>query len=180
MKRHGFSGMPASHGTGPVHRSLGATGARQDPGKVWKGQKMPGRMGGKRTTHQHLLVYEVDVENKCILLKGTVPGKAGVVRVKDALYHRFQYPPPFPTFTEAMTDRYKNPNMHDYRLSEKDPIHSYYAKFPRPWSADLDEKLRPDLYERLRQTELANKQAEEEERRQAAERAERLRKLVES
>ena len=59
MKRWGFSGQPASHGVSKTHRSLGSTGQCQDPGKVWPGKKMPGRMGGKRVTTQALLVYKV-------------------------------------------------------------------------------------------------------------------------
>ena len=55
----GFSGQPASHGNSLAHRALGSTGACQDPGKVFKGKKMPGRMGGVRRTVQSLLLYKV-------------------------------------------------------------------------------------------------------------------------
>ena len=50
MKRHGFKGGRASHGNSLSHRALGATGACQDPGRVWKGKKMAGRMGSDRVT----------------------------------------------------------------------------------------------------------------------------------
>lgn len=59
MKRWGFGGQPASHGTSKAHRSAGGIGGCQDPGKVWKGKKMAGRMGGVTRTAQCLFVYRV-------------------------------------------------------------------------------------------------------------------------
>lgn len=59
MKRWGFKGQPASHGVSLAHRSPGAIGGRQDPGKVWKGKKLPGCMGDERRTVHHCLVYKV-------------------------------------------------------------------------------------------------------------------------
>jgi large subunit ribosomal protein L3 len=56
MKRWGFKGLRASHGVSLSHRSGGSTGNRHDPGKVWKGKKMAGRMGGKTRTVQNLRV----------------------------------------------------------------------------------------------------------------------------
>jgi large subunit ribosomal protein L3 len=58
MKRHGMKGQPASHGVTKTHRKMGATGGGGDPGRIWPGKKMPGRMGGKRATTQSLLVSE--------------------------------------------------------------------------------------------------------------------------
>ena len=58
MKRWGFAGQGASHGNSKAHRKPGATGACQDPGKVWKGKKMAGRMGGKERTNPCLFVYK--------------------------------------------------------------------------------------------------------------------------
>lgn len=58
MKRWGFAGQGASHGNSKAHRKPGATGACQDPGKVWKGKKMAGRMGGKERTTPCLFVYK--------------------------------------------------------------------------------------------------------------------------
>lgn len=77
MKRHGFGGLRASHGVSVSHRSLGSTGQCQDPGKVFKGKKMPGHMGTLKTTIKHLPVLEIDQENKVVCLKGAVPGKKG-------------------------------------------------------------------------------------------------------
>eukprot|EP01094_Clydonella_sp_ATCC50884_P021824 TRINITY_DN488_c0_g1_i2.p1 TRINITY_DN488_c0_g1~~TRINITY_DN488_c0_g1_i2.p1 ORF type:complete len:286 (+),score=64.71 TRINITY_DN488_c0_g1_i2:85-942(+) len=57
MKRWGFGGLFATHGVSKAHRSIGSTGQCQDPGKVWKGKKMPGRMGGKKRTQKNLFVH---------------------------------------------------------------------------------------------------------------------------
>lgn len=59
MKHWGFKGLPASHGVSLTHRSPGAIGNRNDPGKIWKGKKLPGHMGNERRTVQHCLVYKV-------------------------------------------------------------------------------------------------------------------------
>ncbi len=86
MKRHGFSGLRASHGVSINHRSLGSTGQCQDPGKVFKGKKMAGHMGGVRVTTQNLQVVDVDEERGLILIRGSVPGaKGGFVRITDAI-----------------------------------------------------------------------------------------------
>ena len=86
MKRWGFSGQPASHGNTKKHRAHGSIGQCQDPGRVFKGKKMAGRMGGRTRTVQSVYVYKVDTEKNLIYLKGQVPGNAGTaVRIKDAL-----------------------------------------------------------------------------------------------
>uniref|UniRef100_A0A7C2NY80 Large ribosomal subunit protein uL3 n=1 Tax=Schlesneria paludicola TaxID=360056 RepID=A0A7C2NY80_9PLAN len=77
MKRHNFSGLCASHGVKKVHRSLGSTGQRQDPGRVFKNQKMPGHYGGHRMTARHLKVVGVDEANNLLLVHGAVPGHNG-------------------------------------------------------------------------------------------------------
>ena len=59
MKRWGFAGQPASHGNSKAHRAAGGIGGCQDPGKVWPGKKMPGRMGGKLRTLSCAYVYKV-------------------------------------------------------------------------------------------------------------------------
>lgn len=86
MKRHGFKGQSASHGTSLAHRSLGATGANQDPGRVWPGKKMAGRMGGNKHGSIHnLLVVRIDLEKELLYVKGNVPGpKGGSVTITDA------------------------------------------------------------------------------------------------
>lgn len=77
MKRHNFGGVCASHGVKKVHRSGGSTGQSTDPGKVFKGTKMPGRMGGTRVTVRRLKVWQADAEAGLLLLKGAVPGYSG-------------------------------------------------------------------------------------------------------
>jgi large subunit ribosomal protein L3 len=85
MKRHGFAGVGASHGAHRNHRKPGSIGACATPGRVFKGVRMAGRMGGVRQTTQGLTVHAVDAENGLILIKGAVPGpKGGLVFVRTA------------------------------------------------------------------------------------------------
>ena len=86
IKRHGFSGLGASHGVSVNHRSQGSTGQCQDPGKVFKGKKMAGQMGNVTITTQNLEVVGTDPERGLILVKGAVPGaRDGYVRIADAV-----------------------------------------------------------------------------------------------
>jgi large subunit ribosomal protein L3 len=85
MKRHGFAGLRASHGVERKHRSPGSIGACATPGRVFKGVRMAGRMGGLRYTVQNLTVQAVDPERNLILIKGAIPGpKGGVVLLRTA------------------------------------------------------------------------------------------------
>jgi large subunit ribosomal protein L3 len=85
MKRHGFKGLGAAHGTQRKHRSPGSIGACATPSRVFKGTRMAGRMGGARQTTQNLTVHAVDAERGLLLIKGAVPGPRGsVVLVKTA------------------------------------------------------------------------------------------------
>ena len=85
MKRHGFHGLGAAHGTQRKHRSPGSIGACATPGRVFKGVRMAGRMGFERQTTQNLTVHAVDAEKGLLLIKGAVPGpKGSVVLVKTA------------------------------------------------------------------------------------------------
>lgn len=85
MKRHGFKGLGAAHGTQRKHRSPGSIGACATPGRVFKGVRMAGRMGAVRQTTQNLTVHAVDAERGLLLIKGAVPGPRGsVVLVKTA------------------------------------------------------------------------------------------------
>jgi large subunit ribosomal protein L3 len=86
MKRWNFGGLRATHGVSVSHRSLGSTGQRQDPGKVFKGKKMAGHMGDERTTTQNLVVVKTDVARGLVMIRGAVPGaKGGWVLVRDAM-----------------------------------------------------------------------------------------------
>ena len=86
MKRHNFSGVGASHGAHKNHRKPGSIGGASTPGRVFRGQKMAGRMGAERVTTQNLTVHAVDAENNLLRIKGAVPGARGrVVLVRTAV-----------------------------------------------------------------------------------------------
>ena len=86
MKRHNFAGLRASHGVSISHRSHGSTGQNQDPGRVFKGKKMAGRMGAKRVTKQNLKIINVDEQNQLLVVKGSVPGKKNsIIFLKDSV-----------------------------------------------------------------------------------------------
>ena len=85
MKRHGFKGVSSSHGSHRNHRKPGSIGGASTPGRVFKGMRMAGRMGGVRQTTQNITVHAVDAEKGLLLLKGAVPGPRGaVVLVRSA------------------------------------------------------------------------------------------------
>jgi large subunit ribosomal protein L3 len=73
VKRHGFAGRPGGHGH-PMSRNPGSLGPGTDPSRVIKGKKLPGRMGGERTTIRNLQVVRVDGERNLLFVKGGVPG----------------------------------------------------------------------------------------------------------
>jgi large subunit ribosomal protein L3 len=82
IKRHNFSRGPVTHGSHNV-RAPGSIGASAFPGRVFKGQRMPGQMGNRRTTQRGLEVAEVDAERNLLLLKGSVPGaRNSVIEVR--------------------------------------------------------------------------------------------------
>jgi len=86
MKRHNFSGQKASHGTHLVHRMPGSVGACATPARVFRGQRMAGRMGGGKVTTLNLRVVEVDAEAGLLLVRGSVPGpRGGRVVVRNAV-----------------------------------------------------------------------------------------------
>jgi len=77
MKRHNFKGQGASHGNHKHHRAPGSIGACATPGRVFRGTKMSGRMGGDKTTTLNLTVVQADAERDLLLVKGAVPGARG-------------------------------------------------------------------------------------------------------
>lgn len=77
VKRWGFKTQPASHGNSLSGRVPGSLGSNQDPGRVWKNKKMPGRDGGHHVTVQNLEVVRVDVERGLLLVRGAIPGATG-------------------------------------------------------------------------------------------------------
>ena len=85
MKRHGFAGVSASHGSHRNHRKPGSIGGASTPGRVFKGMRMAGRMGGERQTTANLTIHAVDADKGLLLIKGAVPGPRGsVVLVRTA------------------------------------------------------------------------------------------------
>ncbi len=86
MKRHGFSGVGASHGAHRNHRKPGSIGATTTPGRVFKGTRMAGRMGQDRVTTLNLTLHGIDAEKGLLLIKGAVPGSKGsLVFVRNAV-----------------------------------------------------------------------------------------------
>jgi large subunit ribosomal protein L3 len=86
VKRHGFGGGPKTHGQSDRWRAPGSIGAGTDPGRVWKGTRMAGRMGNRRVTVQNLQVVEVLPDKHILLVRGSVPGaKNGLLMVRRAV-----------------------------------------------------------------------------------------------
>nr|8A22_Ab Chain Ab, uL3m [Polytomella magna]8APN_Ab Chain Ab, uL3m [Polytomella magna]8APO_Ab Chain Ab, uL3m [Polytomella magna] len=136
MKRWGFKGMPASHGVSLSHRKPGATGGRQDPGKIWKEKKLPGHMGDEKRTQLGLELYKVDPKRNLLYVKGAVPGPRGAsILVRDS--NRMDYEErvalnlPYPTFIGSPDEL---PVL--VRKSDKDPYLMYKKEidyFPIKW-----------------------------------------------
>jgi large subunit ribosomal protein L3 len=102
IKRHNFGGKEASHGVLKAHRSLGSTGNREWPGRVFKGKKMPGQMGNETVSVQNLKVSGVDLEDNLIFVEGAVPGANGTfVLVMDAVKKELPPELPVPTKQQA-------------------------------------------------------------------------------
>ncbi|MDR1425569.1 MAG: 50S ribosomal protein L3 [Rickettsiales bacterium] len=78
VKKFGFRGQLAQHGSSLSHRSLGGTGSRRREGKVFRGKKMAGRMGSEKVTIKNLEIVRIESENSVLCLKGAVPGSRGM------------------------------------------------------------------------------------------------------
>ena len=97
MKRWNFAGLRATHGVSVSHRSIGSTGNRQDPGKVFKNKKMPGHLGAETVTTQNIVVVKTDLGRGLIMVKGSVPGVKGAwVSVRDAVKRKLPDTAPKP------------------------------------------------------------------------------------
>jgi large subunit ribosomal protein L3 len=84
IKRHGFTRGPVTHGSHNI-RKPGSIGASATPSRVFKGRRMPGRMGGVRVTQPSLVIHEVDLERNLLVVRGSVPGsKSGIVEIRGA------------------------------------------------------------------------------------------------
>lgn len=85
VKRHGFRGGPKTHGQSDRQRAVGSIGATSGTSRVFKGKKMPGRMGNARVTSENVKIAFIDKERNLIGVRGSVPGsKGGVVIIKEA------------------------------------------------------------------------------------------------
>ncbi|XP_029023112.1 39S ribosomal protein L3, mitochondrial [Betta splendens] len=109
MKRWGFKGQPASHGQTKTHRRPGASGPGGDPAKVFKGKKMPGRMGNTFITAFGLKIWRVNTKHNVLYVNGSVPGHRNcLVKIRDTILPSRTstlLSPPFPTyFTEEEGD----------------------------------------------------------------------------
>ena len=83
IKRWGFHGGPATHGQSDRQRAPGSIGQRTTPGRVYKGKKMPGRMGNKKVTVRNLEIIEIDEAKNLLYVKGAIPGaRRGMVVIK--------------------------------------------------------------------------------------------------
>lgn len=89
VKRHKFRTQDASHGNSLAHRAPGSIGQNQTPGRVFKGKRMSGHMGGIRSTAQNLEIMRIDHERNALLIKGAVPGpKGGRIVLRPAVKSR--------------------------------------------------------------------------------------------
>jgi large subunit ribosomal protein L3 len=105
MKRWNFRGLRASHGVSISHRSIGSTGNRQDPGKVFKNKKMPGHLGAERVTTLNIQVVKTDRDRGLIMVRGSVPGFKGAwVSVRDAVKRRLPDNAPKPGAIRTMVE----------------------------------------------------------------------------
>lgn len=119
MKRWNFAGHRASHGNSVTHRSLGSTGQRQDPGRVFKNKKMPGHLGAELVTTQNLKIVAVDVEDNLILVEGSVPGFKGAwVAISDAVKKPLPKDVPMPAGLKKAAVKQEQPVEAEAQVAE--------------------------------------------------------------
>lgn len=102
MKRHGFSGMPASHGVTKTHRRGGNIGGGGEKGRVWPGTKMPGHMGNRYRIARGLKIWRINTKYNVLWVHGTaIPGETNsICYIYDTILptRKYKEAPPFPTF----------------------------------------------------------------------------------
>jgi large subunit ribosomal protein L3 len=137
MDRWGFAGQSASHGTCKTHRSLGSTGQCQDAGRVWKGKRMHGHLGGRSAMMRGLQIYKIDYERNLVYIRGSVPGRINdFVEITDSL-HRSQENKLMlnhPTFVPKEGVKYAN--VVQMEASEQDPYEVYLHDEALPKDTD--------------------------------------------
>lgn len=105
MQRWGFAGGNKSHGASKSHRQIGGIGGCQDPGRVFKGKKMPGKMGYDHTWQYALKVMKVDPVRQVLFIRGSIPGpQKSWVEMRDAWLKPAPVHAPFPTFVPSEDD----------------------------------------------------------------------------
>ncbi|MDR2685232.1 MAG: 50S ribosomal protein L3 [Rickettsiales bacterium] len=103
IKRHNFGGDCATHGVLKAHRSLGGTGMREWPGRVFKGKRMAGQMGAEKVSVQNLKVFGCDLEDNLLFIEGAVPGaKGSYIIVADAVKKEMPKDLPMPTLMKKV------------------------------------------------------------------------------
>ncbi len=86
VKRYNFKGGPKTRGQGNKWRSAGSIGAGTDPGRIWKGRRMPGRMGNITKTIQNLRIVHINKDNNLLLIKGSIPGpRSVIIKIRHAV-----------------------------------------------------------------------------------------------
>jgi len=175
MKRWGFAGQPATHGVSLTHRSLGSTGNRQSPGRVFKGKKMPGRMGGRTRTAIGLTVFKTDPYLNVVFVKGCVPGsKNSWVQIYDTPCQKYiNETPPFPTYKPMVGE----PVPFEYRIhhdelpaimrlndTPTDPNMLLYRRLAKfgPSKEQIDIHKRPQTMADLVKAAIAKRQADKD------------------
>lgn len=134
MKRHNFAGNRASHGVSISHRSHGSTGQCQDPGKVFKGKKMAGRLGNVKRTMQNLEVINTDNQEGLIIIKGSVPGPKGlIVTVCDAIKNSSK-DLPYPTNQVSSSETSNKENLSKEPVETKNDMSDEMSKNNSPSS----------------------------------------------
>ena len=142
MKRHNFGGNRASHGVSISHRSHGSTGQCQDPGKVFKGKKMAGRLGGVNRTIQNLEVIKTLKNENLIIVKGSVPGPKGLfVTIFDSVKFQNSVELPYPTNKQVFV----NENLSDSKdINNADSIENKSESISKEENKTNSEKNEPN------------------------------------
>ena len=149
MKRHNFSGNRATHGVSISHRSHGSTGQCQDPGKVFKGKKMAGRLGNVKRTMQNLKIIQTDSDNGLIVIKGSIPGPKGLfVSVCDSVKVKNKNLP-YPTFDDVDSSK-------DTKIEINNPVEVPPENFSKQ-EAMLKDLAQPEIKKKESDVELKEK-----------------------